>query len=66
MSVSIASILIFARICYTAAALHSQAAHLDPITGSLGVRIGLAFLPDLISTLVYVGVGLTVDGSSEG
>jgi hypothetical protein len=31
---------------------------LNPMTGSLGLKLGLSFIPELIAVLVLIGVGI--------
>jgi hypothetical protein len=31
---------------------------LNPMTGSLGLKLGLSFVPELIAVLVLIGVGI--------
>lgn len=43
---------------YTVVALFTQSVNLNPVTGSLGLRVGFDFVPELVSTLVFITVGL--------
>lgn len=36
----------------------TQKAYLNPTTGSLPIRVVLAFLPELLATIIYVAAGL--------
>ncbi|AEO67513.1 aa703609-746e-4304-a73b-e246a9707016 [Thermothielavioides terrestris] len=49
--------LIGIRVLYTLAALTTRRASLNPVTGSLAVRVVLGFLPELLATLVFVVAG---------
>jgi len=46
------------RTVYSATAFLSGSANLNPVTGSLGFRVGLSFVPELISALVFLVAGI--------
>lgn len=52
------------RLFYTVAALATRKAYLNPVTGSLTIRVLLNFLPPIIITLVYIAVGLSTRAES--
>jgi len=46
------------RTIYSVTAFLSGSAKLNPVTGSLGFRVGLSFVPELISALIFLVAGL--------
>jgi hypothetical protein len=58
IAVAIGLIFVGIRVIYTLIALTSNDADLNPITGTLAVRVVLSFLPELIAILVYLVVGV--------
>ncbi|KAL5360644.1 hypothetical protein BJX96DRAFT_175497 [Aspergillus floccosus] len=57
-AVAVSLIFIGIRVFYSVAALCTQRASLNPITGSLAIRVVLGFLPEVIATLVYLFAGI--------
>jgi len=47
------------RIVYSTIYVFSRSAALNPLTGKLGVRIGLILIPELITCLIFIFAGLT-------
>ncbi|GFF74390.1 hypothetical protein CNMCM6936_000548 [Aspergillus lentulus] len=52
------------RVFYSLAALCTQRASLNPVTGSLAIRVVLGFLPEVIATLAYIFAGLRTQGAA--
>jgi hypothetical protein len=55
--VCFALIFIGIRVIYSLVAFVTGAAYLNPVSGSITARVLLAFLPELIVTLAFIGVG---------
>ncbi|WZH49448.1 uncharacterized protein QYS62_010649 [Fusarium acuminatum] len=58
IAVAIGLIFVGIRVIYTLIALTSNDANLNPITGTLAIRVLLSFLPELIALLVYLVAGV--------
>ncbi|RHZ53566.1 uncharacterized protein CDV56_103643 [Aspergillus thermomutatus] len=52
------------RVFYSLAALCTERAALNPVTGSLAIRVVLGFLPEVIATLAYVFAGMKTQGAA--
>ncbi|KAK4868016.1 hypothetical protein LT330_007675 [Penicillium expansum] len=52
------------RVFYSLAALCTQKASLNPVTGSLAVRVVLGFLPELIATILFIVAGIRTQGAA--
>lgn len=61
MAVILALPFIGIRVLYSLVALCTRKAYLNPVTGSLTVRILLSFLPELITTLLFIAAGIRTD-----
>ncbi|RDL41039.1 Uncharacterized protein BP5553_01018 [Venustampulla echinocandica] len=46
------------RVLYSTVSIFSDNASLNPVTGSIGLRVGLSFIPELVSALMFILVGL--------
>jgi hypothetical protein len=57
IAVAIGLIFVGIRVIYTLVALTSNDADLNPITGTVAIRVVLSFLPELIAVLVYMVAG---------
>ncbi|RMJ25474.1 hypothetical protein PHISP_03666 [Aspergillus sp. HF37] len=64
-SVCLSLLLIGVRVFYTLAAVSTQKASLNPVTGSLAVRVVLGFLTELVAALVYVSAGFVAQGLAQ-
>lgn len=58
IAAAIGLVFVGIRVIYTLVALTSNDADLNPITGTLAIRVVLSFLPELIAVLVYLVAGL--------
>ena len=47
------------RMIYTVISILAPSTSLNPISGAIGLRIGLSFIPELVAILAYVYAGLT-------
>ncbi|RLM00021.1 hypothetical protein CFD26_107463 [Aspergillus turcosus] len=52
------------RVFYSLVALCTQRASLNPVTGSLAIRVVLSFLPEVIATLAYIFAGMKTQGAA--
>lgn len=50
---------------YSVASLSTGNANLNPATGLLAIRVVLAFLMELIATIIYVAVGIKTQGAAQ-
>jgi hypothetical protein len=50
-------VLIGIRVLYALIALTTRRPSLNPVTGSIAVRVVLSFLPELITTLLFIVAG---------
>ncbi|KAL6232202.1 hypothetical protein BDW75DRAFT_247340 [Aspergillus navahoensis] len=64
MAVAFSLVFIGIRVFYSLAALCTQRASLNPVTGSLTIRVVLGFLPEVISTLAYIFSGIRTQGAA--
>lgn len=46
------------RMMYSVISILAPSSSLNPIGGAIGLRIGLSFMPELISVLAYIYAGL--------
>ncbi|KAF4951714.1 hypothetical protein FSARC_12837 [Fusarium sarcochroum] len=58
IAVIITLVFVGIRVIYTLIALTSNDADLNPITGTLAIRVVLSFLPELIAALILLAAGL--------
>ncbi|KIL92291.1 hypothetical protein FAVG1_04700 [Fusarium avenaceum] len=58
IAAAIGLVFVGIRVIYTLVALTSNDADLNPITGTLTVRVVLSFLPEIIAVLAYLVAGL--------
>ncbi|KAL4888818.1 integral membrane protein [Aspergillus ambiguus] len=63
MAIAFSLVFIAIRVFYSLTALCTQRASLNPITGSLAVRVVLEFLPEVIATLAYIFTGIRTQGA---
>ncbi|KAG2420409.1 hypothetical protein HFD88_005210 [Aspergillus terreus] len=63
-AIAFSLIFIGIRVFYSLAALCTQRASLNPITGSLAVRVVLEFLPEVIATLAYLFAGIRTQSAA--
>lgn len=64
-SITFSLVFIGIRVFYSLATLTTQKPSLNPTTGSLPIRVLLAFLPELIATIAYVAAGLQTQGAAQ-
>ncbi|CAG8898776.1 unnamed protein product [Penicillium egyptiacum] len=64
MAVAFSLVFIGIRVFYSLAALCTQRASLNPVTGSLAIRLVLGFLPEMIATLAYIFAGIRTQGAA--
>ncbi|BCR89977.1 uncharacterized protein ACHE_51175A [Aspergillus chevalieri] len=64
-SIACCLVLIGVRVFYSLVAICTQAAYLNPRTGTLVIRVVLGFLPELLATLVYICVGIQTRGVAK-
>ncbi|KAK3332670.1 hypothetical protein B0T19DRAFT_439483 [Cercophora scortea] len=57
-SVLVSLVFIGIRVIYALVALSTRQANLNPVTGSIVIRVLLSFLPELIATLVFLAAGI--------
>ncbi|KAL1848004.1 hypothetical protein VTK73DRAFT_10217 [Phialemonium thermophilum] len=57
-SLAASLVLVGIRVLYSLVALCSEKPSLNPATGSLAIRVVLAFLPELIAVLILLGAGI--------
>lgn len=65
MTVCFSMVFIGVRVLYSLVAMCTQQASLNPITGSLAVRVVLSFLPELIAAIAYVAAGVKTLGAPK-
>ena len=58
MAVSVSLLFIGLRVWYTLVALVTMRPKLNPVTGSLAVRVCLSLIPELVTAFVFVGTGI--------
>ncbi|OQE40013.1 hypothetical protein PENCOP_c006G05633 [Penicillium coprophilum] len=58
MAVTFSLVFIGIRVFYSLTALCTQRVSLNPVTGSLAIRVVLDFLPEVISTLSFILAGI--------
>jgi hypothetical protein len=46
------------RMVYSVVAILSSSKSLNPITGDIGYRVGLSFIPELIVIIILVHIGM--------
>lgn len=46
------------RVLYSLVALCTRKSYLNPVTGSITIRVLLGFLPELIPTIMFIAVGI--------
>ncbi|THC93877.1 hypothetical protein EYZ11_006629 [Aspergillus tanneri] len=64
MAVAFSLVFIGIRVFYSLTALCTQRASLNPVTGSLAIRVVLGFLPEVIATLAYIFAGIRTQGAA--
>lgn len=64
-SVCFSLVFIGIRIFYSVVALSTQKSYLSPTTGALPIRVLLAFLPELITTLAYIAAGFKTNPKGD-
>ncbi|EYE92984.1 uncharacterized protein EURHEDRAFT_461230 [Aspergillus ruber CBS 135680] len=64
-SIAFCLVLIGVRVFYSLVAICTQAAYLNPSTGTLVIRVVLGFLPELLATLVYICAGIQTRGVAK-
>ncbi|KAJ5295487.1 hypothetical protein N7508_010308 [Penicillium antarcticum] len=64
MAVAFSLVFIGIRVFYSLAALCTQRASLNPITGSLAIRVVLGFMPEVIATLAFIFAGIRTRGAA--
>ncbi|KAL2022921.1 hypothetical protein VTK56DRAFT_4136 [Thermocarpiscus australiensis] len=63
-AVAFSLVFIGIRVFYSLAALCTQRASLNPVTGSLAIRVVLGFLPEVIAALAYIFAGFKTQGAA--
>ncbi|GIJ92532.1 hypothetical protein Asppvi_001810 [Aspergillus pseudoviridinutans] len=63
-AVAFSLVFIGIRVFYSLAALCTQRASLNPVTGSLAIRVVLGFLPEVIAALAYIFAGMKTQGAA--
>ncbi|KAF3012677.1 hypothetical protein E8E15_001073 [Penicillium rubens] len=65
VAVAFSLVFIGIRVFYSLAALCTQRASLNPVTGLLVIRVVLGFLPEIIAALVCIFVGIKTQGAAQ-
>ncbi|GFF49216.1 hypothetical protein IFM61606_04852 [Aspergillus udagawae] len=63
-AVAFSLVFIGIRVFYSLAALCTQRPSLNPVTGSLAIRVVLGFLPEVIAVLGYIFAGIRTRGAA--
>lgn len=58
-------VFIGVRVFYSVVTLSTRDAYLNPTTGSMAIRVVLAFFPELIATIIYIAAGLKTQGAAQ-
>ncbi|KAJ5822848.1 hypothetical protein N7447_005188 [Penicillium robsamsonii] len=64
MAIAFSLVFIGIRVFYSLAALCTQRASLNPVTGSLAIRVVLGLLPEVIATLACIFAGFRTQGAA--
>ncbi|KAF7715290.1 Uncharacterized protein PECH_007298 [Penicillium ucsense] len=64
-AIAFSLVFIGVRVFYSLVALCTQKRSLNPITGSLTIRVVLSFLPEIIVTVVYILAGCQTQGAAH-
>ncbi|KAF9890657.1 hypothetical protein FE257_005788 [Aspergillus nanangensis] len=64
-AVAFSLVFIGIRVFYSLVALCTQRASLNPVTGSLAIRVVLGFVPEVIATLAFIFAGIKTQGAKE-